>query len=1248
MCIQQSRKLVSLIVAVLLLIGMLPSAPQARAAEAESLTLLQHELGNIFLEGEEVVIPVTTTGDTVLYSVKDFWGHTTISESVYVQSGTASIKPQVTLPGYYEMSLAAQANGSTIATADTTFAIIRPTASDAATSRFGVMTHFAQSWNPDILPLVAKMGMKHIRDEHYWGTVEKTKGVYDFAGSNAFVQAASDNGIQVLPIMSFSNSLYDVDPAGTTQSWTIRRWVSNITGTINITGWWNLGQAQGSGSDGTGLRIFVDGQQVFFQKLVAKGGNITLGVGNMPQNIAVHEGSTVDIAVTPGDSNAANSFYDGANVVVDIWAKPAGATSATGYSTSSQYSAVQGQNQWYYGYADMPKARWDDYDPADFKSMNYNTGKTRWEHPSFQWSTQSKQYFGTDIKASAGVSPYTDEGRLGYANYGKAILDYYAGKGGTTPAIEVWNEYNGSFSNGPAAANKPYYYTEMLKKSYEVLKNAYPDIPVLGTASVQIPTGYLESLFKLGALDYMDAVVVHPYVQAWDLKWPELVWSEIKDLNGQIRQYNNGQLKPIWVTEFGYSSKDRRYTAKFNARQLALMSSFANVERMYTYLLRDDGSFPYMGLLKAGNAPEGKYTPNPAYVATANMIHQLNGAVPLGREWVDSLSNLYVMKYSGSNGQALRIAWSADEDGEIADFHTNEALSVVDIMGVETVMQPVNGKVSVPLGDSIVFVKGEVQSVTGNAQQPVADSFLSFSGHQGEAGWQYGYYDNNEFKLMHYTPEFTWNWQWQGEDDQSLKVTQPGGYPSLATGSQAAVRRWTSPLSGELRVQGLIGPSALNYSIRVDGNTVFQGAPEAGFYEDYDAVFPVTAGSHVDFVLQHPNGEINKKSDKTVFTARIYGQGAETALPLVQLTGPEDVYAGQPVSTTVSVTASTYEYTLVDTIVHYDPAVLEYEVTGNADGVYTLTDGAITPSRAGLQVLGTAVKPEEGLIRVILASTGASLSPAGELFQLNGKVRSAASAGQTIVTLTDMVVAGANNPALTVNTAGAEYALTIAIADRTTLGQQIASALSLHDAAVEGDAAGQYPSGAKAALLTAIQAASAVYQQTVATQQEVNDALAALTAAVHVFTASVNQAASVADKDVLRVAIEQAEALDNKAVAGSKVGQYPALRKTALQDAIAAAKAVLNASSSQSAVNAAADALNGEIADFRLQRITLIPGEAEITIRTLSVAAKYFGITSADPGWSEIQAADILDQHEITVQSLAAIARMILSDWLAQ
>jgi len=75
---------------------------------------------------------------------------------------------------------------------------------------------------------------------------------------------------------------------------------------------------------------------------------------------------------------------------------------------------------------------------------------------------------------------------------------------------------------------------------------------------------------------------------------------------------------------------------------------------------------------------------------------------------------------------------------------------------------------------------------------------------------------------------------------------------------------------------------------------------------------------------------------------------------------------------------------------------------------------------------------------------------------------------------------------------------------RFALQSAIAEAQSLHDAAVEGPANGEYPPGAKATLQAAIDDAQAVVDDPAATQAAVDDAEVALEQAVDTFRRSVN------------------------------------------------------------------------------------------------------------------------------------------------
>ena len=194
----------------------------ALAQSAGTLTLSQARLGNVFLTTETVQIPVVTNADTVAWSVTDFWGTTTTGASVSVNAGgQATIRPASGARGYFTLHLDARRAGVTVAQADTTFAVVAPI--DVTTmgdSPFGVMTHFAQGWNTDILPLAARAGLHHVRDEQYWQDVETTRGTYQFgSGYQAYMAALANNGLEPLLELTFGNPLYDHDPVQTATAW---------------------------------------------------------------------------------------------------------------------------------------------------------------------------------------------------------------------------------------------------------------------------------------------------------------------------------------------------------------------------------------------------------------------------------------------------------------------------------------------------------------------------------------------------------------------------------------------------------------------------------------------------------------------------------------------------------------------------------------------------------------------------------------------------------------------------------------------------------------------------------------------------------------------------------------------------------------------------------------------------------------------------------------------------------------------
>nr|WP_243864411.1 discoidin domain-containing protein [Paenibacillus castaneae] len=376
----------------------------------------------------------------------------------------------------------------------------------------------------------------------------------------------------------------------------------------------------------------------------------------------------------------------------------------------------------------------------------------------------------------------------------------------------------------------------------------------------------------------------------------------------------------------------------------------------------------------------------------------------------------------------------------------------------------------------------------------------------------------------------------------------------------------------------------------------------------------------------------------------ISGQHANvTAATLI---GPEAVYQQQQFDLTVGVSSVLSSFTTLNVILNYDPSLLEFDTVTGSNGSLSLADSALSSLRNHFNVLGTAIKADKGQILIIMASEGNdnAISTIGDLLTVRAKTKAGAAAGETTVSLSDFNVsyAGTGTPV-----AGVSLSIQIKDVDKAELNAAIIAAQSKHDAATEGNNIGQYPNGSKAILQTAINSAKAVHDNAASTESEVADALNALNAAVTTFKNSVLTDPGIVDKAALSKAIAAAQSKHDAVTEGSKIGQYPAAARAALQAAITSAKAVLSSSAAtQGQVNTATTNVNTALQTFLTKIVTLVPGQTSVTINDLSVISKYYGTKSTDANWKEIEAADMFNNGKIDIQVLAAVARMILDNWL--
>jgi hypothetical protein len=125
-----------------------------------------------------------------------------------------------------------------------------------------------------------------------------------------------------------------------------------------------------------------------------------------------------------------------------------------------------------------------------------------------------------------------------------AFVGYLARRYGTRlAAIEVWNEPDQANQLYFAGPEKPQRYAGILKAAYIAIKQANPSVPVLAGSLVGANGVFLRALYAAGIKGYYDGLAVHFYT---------LTLASLRSIHEV--QLANGDTKPLWLDEFGWSS----------------------------------------------------------------------------------------------------------------------------------------------------------------------------------------------------------------------------------------------------------------------------------------------------------------------------------------------------------------------------------------------------------------------------------------------------------------------------------------------------------------------------------------------------------------------------------------------------------------------------------------------------------------------------------------------------------------------
>jgi hypothetical protein len=465
-----------------------------------------------------------------------------------------------------------------------------------------------------------------------------------------------------------------------------------------------------------------------------------------------------------------------------------------------------------------------------------------------------------DYESGDFTFPWTDNGRLGFANYANAVLAKYP----EVKQVEVWSEPNqSSFFKGPGSSDKAGYYTLACKKVYETVKPVNPDVKIIVGSTVPVSHGFFRDCFAKGILPYCDGLSIHPYRND-----PDSVDIDIDELQRMTREKNGGVEKPIWATEFSYNTKteaDHYISASYTAQIVALMLK-ENIARMYYYLIMDDGTFPVRGLVGTASAvAAGALRPHPEAISYANCIRQYNGATFSSR--IPSAPSTYALKFMRGSEQ-MTVLWS--NWPVTISVSTTSPLTVTNLMGGTEIKAPIGGKVTLRATKDVQYLVGPVTAVAEVGSLLVADSVSGYSKTVGLNGWSYGYAlltPTAAYSTSAYTP-MPWG-IWASDHYCWVLGGNLSGEKSLLSpvSTKWAIRRWTSNYAGPVRLEGEINRSAGG-----DGNGV-------RFFRDGVEIYNVSVAPSQALSFSIPvNVSVGTKID---FTVNMKGENSYDAMYIV-------------------------------------------------------------------------------------------------------------------------------------------------------------------------------------------------------------------------------------------------------------------------------------------------------------------------------------------------------------------------------
>ncbi len=320
---------------------------------------------------------------------------------------------------------------------------------------------------------------------------------------------------------------------------------------------------------------------------------------------------------------------------------------------------------------------WSDYDAltADLEKRGLRAIYILdYSNPLYEANVAAKNPVTGQPEERTVASPQHSESIAAFAKWAGAAAAHFRGR---HIIWEIWNEPNIGFWKPQPNVNQ---YSQLAMATVKALRKADPDSTIIAPASSSFPWEFLETFFKSGILEYLDAVSVHPY-RGGD-QGPETAKADYDRLRDLIDRYapagRRGKI-PIISGEWGYSTCLNGVTLETQATYLVrqqLANLLNRVPLSIWYDWKNDGPDPKENEHNFGTVlPD--LSPKLAYRALSRMTKELTG--------------YHVIRRLKMGGEADYFLWLKNEEGQskIAAWTTVASHDVLCKVNVKSGKLPV-------------------------------------------------------------------------------------------------------------------------------------------------------------------------------------------------------------------------------------------------------------------------------------------------------------------------------------------------------------------------------------------------------------------------------------------------------------------------------------------------------------------------------------------------------------------------------